>query len=36
VAAEQFLGVVLSEDSRDLLDQFLTGAFDEAVATPIC
>lgn len=32
VAAEQFLGVVLSEDARDLLDQFLAGAFDEAVA----
>ena len=31
-AAEQFLGVMLSEDAGDLLDQFLAGAFDEAVA----
>ena len=32
VAAEQFLGVVLGEDARGLLDRFLPGAFDEAVA----
>ncbi len=32
VAAEQFLGVVLGDDPRGLLDRFLPGAFDEAVA----
>jgi hypothetical protein len=32
VTAQQFLGVVLGKDARDLLDQFLAGAFDEAVA----
>jgi pimeloyl-ACP methyl ester carboxylesterase len=32
VAAEQFLRVVLGDDARGLLDQFLPGAFDEAVA----
>ena len=32
MAAEQFLGVVLGEDARSLLDRFLPGAFDEAVA----
>ena len=32
VAAEQFLGVVLGDDARGLLDRFLPGAFDEAVA----
>ncbi len=32
VAAEQFLGVVLGEDARSLLDRFLPGAFDDAVA----
>jgi pimeloyl-ACP methyl ester carboxylesterase len=32
VATEQFLGVVLGEDARSLLNRFLPGAFDEAVA----
>ena len=32
VAAEQFLGLVLGEDARSLLDRFLPGAFDEFVA----
>lgn len=33
--AEQFVGVVLGEDARGLLDRFLPGALDEAVATSI-
>ena len=32
VVAEQFLGVVLGEDARGLLDRFLPGSFDEIVA----
>ena len=32
VATDQFLGVVLGDDARSLLDRFLPGAFDEAVA----
>jgi pimeloyl-ACP methyl ester carboxylesterase len=32
VAMEQFLGVVLGEDARRLLDRFLPGGFGEAVA----
>ena len=31
MAAEQFLGVVLGEDARGLLDRFLPGAFNDAV-----
>ena len=32
VAIEQFLGVVLGDGARSLLDRFLPGAFDEALA----